>query len=660
MMGRRGAFAALLAQSGLTVWLGLSLWILPGAATLPDRPAVSLYGVALGLLTGTGVVLARRQRHRLVPVLIGTGTGGTAFFAVTAAVLQGQHRLPLVGPVLAWLPTWLWLTVPVGIVTLLLRFPTGAPLGRWWRLAEVVSAGLALCLALLAGFMPGGDGTATGDPNPVGIPALAALTPVLNVLFTALPAAFLLGAAALAVRYRRGGPVERQQIRWVVAAAGVLAPVSAGTALLGMAWVAEAVAVVLLPGAIAVAVLRHRLWDLGLVLRRTLLYALLTAVLLGAYVGGVLSLDAALPTVPELLPEVLVTGVVAIVALPLREILQAALERVLFGARRDPHQVVRTLGRLLESTREPLLARVVSELAAALRLPWVAVKLPDGSVAAMAGTGGPSTDGLRLPLQVGGETVGELVASRRHPAEPLSPADRRLLTDLAGHLGVVVQSASLDSALRRSHERLTHIRAEERARLQRDLHDGLGPLLSATNMRVAAARNLLAEPADVDRAATVLDTVTADLAGALEEVQRIIADLRPGQLAERGLVAALRDEVDRWAGRLAVTLEVPDRLPGIDPATETAAYRIVVEALRNAERHSGGRAARVRLALADGILTVDVRDDGAGLPAAPVRVGAVGLRSMAERAEALGGTVQVESPAEGGTVIRGVLPGVLA
>ncbi|MEV5765332.1 GAF domain-containing sensor histidine kinase [Micromonospora sp. NPDC052213] len=486
------------------------------------------------------------------------------------------------------------------------------------------------------------------------------LTPLLNALFTVLPGAFLLGAAALVVRYRRGGPVERQQIRWVVAAAGILAPVSVGTALLGTAWIAEAAAVVLLPGAIAVAVLRHRLWDLGLVLRRTLLYALLTAVLLGAYVGGVLSLDAALPTAPELLPEVLVTGVVAIVALPLREVLQAALERVLFGARRDPHQVVRTLGRLLESSREPLLERVVAELSAALRLPRVAIELPDGSVTAAAGTGGPTGNGLRIPLQVGGQTVGALVTSRRHPAEPLSPADRRLLTDLAGHLGVVVQSASLDTALRRSHERLTHIRAEERSRLQRDLHDGLGPLLSAANMRVAAARNLLADPADVDRATTVLDTATGDLAGALEEVQRIIADLRPGQLAERGLVAALRDQVDHWAGRLTVTLEAPDPLPPIEPATETAAYRIVLEALRNAERHSGGGSARVRLAISDGTLTVDVRDDGAGLPATPVRVGAVGLRSMAERAEALGGAVRVESPAEGGTVVRGVLPGVRA
>lgn len=119
-----------------------------------------------------------------------------------------------------------------------------------------------------------------------------------------------------------------------------------------------------------------------------------------------------------------------------------------------------------------------------------------------------------------------------------------------------------------------------------------------------------------------------------------------------------RRSVPAGGGQLAVTLEVPDRLPPIEPATETAAYRIVLEALRNAERHSGGGMVRVRVGVSDGALTVAVHDDGSGLPATPVRVGAIGLRSMSERAEALGGSVRVESPAEGGTLVRGVLPGV--
>ncbi|WP_055479082.1 histidine kinase [Sphaerimonospora mesophila] len=659
MIRRRAALAALVAQSCLLVWLFLSLWLLPGDDALHDRAVVGLYAVALGLLGGTGITLARRRHHPLAPVLIATGIGGIAFYAVSASVVHGRHHLlGPAGPVLFWLPTWLWLTIPVGVVALLLRFPTGTPLGPWWRRGERVLTALAACLALLVAFLPGGDGTVDGTPNPFGVSALQPLFPLLTPLFALIPAAFLLGAVALAVRYTRSGQVERQQIRWVAAAALVIAPVTAATALLDVFWIAEALALCLLPGAIAVAVLRYRLWDLGLVLRRTLLYTLLTAILLTAYIGLVLCLDAALPT-PDLLPEVLVTGVIAVVALPLREILQGALDRMLFGNRRDPHQVVRTLGRLLESTREPLLTRVVDELAMSLRLPYVAVELPDGSLAATAGAPTAEADSARIPLHVSGETVGDLVAARRHPDEPLSPADRRLLTDLAGHLGVVVRAAGLDAALRRSHERLTHIRVEERGRLQRDLHDGLGPLLGAVGMRIAAARNLLAHPAggQVERADEVLTAAAADLDEALSEVQRIVTDLRPTALVERGLVAALRDQVDGWAGRLTVTMDAPERLPTMDPVTETAAYRIVMEALRNAERHSGGSTAQVRISASGGELTVEVGDNGAGPSSEPVRSGAVGLRSMRERAEALGGVLQVEPGADGGMLVRCVLPG---
>ncbi|GII57816.1 hypothetical protein Pth03_62050 [Planotetraspora thailandica] len=657
MIRRRAALAALVAQSVLLVWLSLCLWVLPGGGILRDRATVGLYAVALGLLGGTGIVLARRRRHPLAPVLIATGIGGGAFYAVTASVTLGHHRhLGPVGPFFFWLPTWLWLTIPVGVVALMLRFPAGTPLGPWWRRGERVLAALAVCLALLVAFLPGGDGTVGGEPNPFGISALQPLLPLITPFFALLQAAFLLGAVALVVRYIRSGQVERQQIRWVAAAAAVIAPVTAATALLGTAWIAEALALVLLPGAIAVAVLRYRLWDLGLVLRRTLLYTVLTAVLLTAYIGLVLGLDAALPG-SDLLPEVLVTALIAVVALPLRTILQAALDRMLFGDRRDPHQVVRTLGRLLESTREPLLARVVDELAGSLRLPYVAVELPNGSVAAAAGAPVTGADGARIPLQVSGETAGNLVAARRHPAEPLSPADHRLLSDLAGHLGVVVHAAGLDSALRRSHERLTLIRTEERGRLQRDLHDGLGPLLGAAGMRIAAARNLLVRP-QVERAEEVLAAAAADLEEALAEVQRIVADLRPTALVERGLVAALRDQIDGWAGRLAVTLEAPDRLPAMDPAIETAAHRIVMEALRNAERHSGGTTAQVRIAAHGGELTMEISDDGAGPATEPVRPGAVGLRSMHERAEALGGVLQIEPGPGSGMLVRCVLPGV--
>jgi two-component system NarL family sensor kinase len=259
----------------------------------------------------------------------------------------------------------------------------------------------------------------------------------------------------------------------------------------------------------------------------------------------------------------------------------------------------------------------------------------------------------RLPLQHGGAAVGELVAGRRHPAEPLTGRDRRLLADLAGHLGVAVHAVALNEELRRSHARLLAARAEERARIQRDLHDELGPLLGAASLRVQAARNLLDGNRRVDE---VVAAAGADLARAMGEIRRVLADLQPTILAERGLIAALREHASSWAGRLALELDLPETLPPLDPMAEVAAYRIAVEALHNAERHSGGSTVTLLLRLAEGRLEVEVSDDGAGI--LPQAATGVGLRSMRERAERLGGSLTVLVGEDGGVTVNGRIPAV--
>ena len=403
--------------------------------------------------------------------------------------------------------------------------------------------------------------------------------------------------------------------------------------------------------AIGVAVLRYRLWDLGLVLRRTLLYAMLTAVLLAGYVALVIALREVITV--DLVPELLVTAVIAILALPLREFLQRAIDKMLFGDRRDPYAVVRAIGRRLEQA-EAALPSVLAELSESLRLSGSEITLPDGSV--VAAYGSMTTVGIRIHLHHFGRRVGDLVAARRNPNEPFSGAEVRLLSDVAGHLGVAVQSVLLDEAVHRSQDRLTEIREAERDRLRRELHDEMGPLLGAASLRVQAARNLLAtsEP-PLERVNLVLAAVAIDVDRAQAEAQRIVSDLRPGSLDDRGLLGALREHTDVWAGRLRLRLDLPIELPRLDPRVEAAAYRIALEGLRNAERHSGGTTATLRVGISDGQLVVIVDDDGHGLTV-PSPTG-VGLGSMRERARLVGGSVRLESAECGGLCrVRGRLP----
>ncbi|HZI97449.1 MAG TPA: GAF domain-containing sensor histidine kinase [Actinomycetales bacterium] len=657
MNGRRtGARAVAAVQVVLACVVLSGLWFVPAhlGGSPDDRVAVVLLTVVLTGLMLIGATLAgRRPDAPLAWVLLATSCVTQLSLAAGVwAALALDQGWPFVS-VPVWLTTWLWVSLPLGLVVVLLRLPDGRPAGHAWVRVERVAVALSATLALLCALVPGGEGTVGGVPNPLGVAALAPLTPAVDGLALLLALLLLAGLVSLSLRFRRAGPVERQQLRWVGLGAGLLVASVLSTTVLGLWWVTEVVGALAFVACLAVAVLRHRLWDLGLVLRRGLTYAVLTGLLLALYLGLALVLRSLLPADPELLPGLVTTAVVALAALPLRRLVGHEIDRMLFGDGGDALEVVRNLGRRLEQTpADSPIAGALSELGSSLRLPHLVVTLADGTVEARHGA--PLATDLSLPLSHAGELVGRLEVSRRHPAEELHPRDVALLTDVAAHLGVAVRAVSLRTDLRRSHERLLGARTEERQRLQRDLHDGLGPVLGAAGMRVGAARNLIAAGAGAGRVDDVLSYVGADVDSAVEEVRRILAGLRPTTLDEVGLLAALQDHVRGWAGGLAVELDVPDRLPPLDPVTEATAYRIALEGLRNAERHSGGRRAVVRLAVDDRRLTVEVSDDGVGLDAqAPA---GVGLLSMRSRAEQLGGRLEVTAAHARGAVVRGVLP----
>lgn len=609
-----------------------------------------LVGVGLRAVVcfGIAAAIARRrfddERALLVALLIVLlGANGAAdFLSDTPTIWRGAAAL-------------VQALIESGLVLFCYLFPDGRFAPRWARWP----AALAVGLTLLEQIFPG-----TGlDPNEWPFP------------LNALCAAFVLGGmlAAQVYRYRHvSGPLERQQTKWVIfgvaAAVGTLLIIlllnalfpslgRAGTLADELGGTAIGVSLLLIPVAIGVAVLRYRLFDIDILIGRTLVYGTLTASVIGLYALVVGGLGALFRAHGSPIVALIATGVVATIFQPLRWRLQRGVNRLLYGERDDPYTILSRLGQRLESTLAPdaVLPALVGEVRAALRLPYAAISLIDGegeSIAAVSGT--PTEAPLRLPLTYQHEPVGELRLALRAPGEEFNADDRRLLDDLARQAGIAAHAVRLTADLQRSRQRLVTAREEERRRLRRDLHDGLGPQLAGFTLRLDAARNLLRR--DPDAADRVLDDLIARTQEAVNDIRRLVYALRPPALDDLGLVGALRRAAAQYdGGGLHVTVDAAGALPPLPAAVEVAAYRIAQEALANVARHAGARRCTLRLEL-DGAeaLCLEIGDDGRGIPA--TREAGVGLTSMRERAAELGGSCAIGTTAGGGTRVRARLP----
>jgi signal transduction histidine kinase len=566
-------------------------------------------------------------------------------------------------------PAWEWvyapasLTAVVRFLTFPLVFPTGGFVPRWTRWAVVyIVTGAVLAVA--------------SQNAMVGVPDARKLVGAW------VATSFGIGVYAQLYRYFRvAGPGERQQLKWVIVGLAAFigltftlqatlealraSPAVRADPLLELALSALANTVVraaslFIPISITVSVLRYRLWDIDLVFNRALVYGALTAIVVGLYVLVVGALGALFQGQGSPLLAVVATGLVALLFQPLRHRLQRGINRLMYGERDDPYTVVARLGERLGATLAPevVLPAIVQTVKDALRLPYAAITLKQGGdfvVAAASGT--PVDDPLRLALTYRGDTVGELILAPRAPGESFTPADRRLLDGLAHQAGVAVHAVRLTTDLQRARERLVTTREEERRRLRRDLHDGLGPQLASQTLTLDAIDRLLErDPAGARR-------LLADLKGqsetAVRDIRRLIYGLRPPALDDLGLVAALDQDAAQYrdAG-LQIAVEVPAPLPALPAAVEAAAYRIAQEAVTNVVRHAGARHCQVRLTLEPGApnssLRLEVADDGRGLSAE--RRAGIGLQSMRERAEELGGRLTVERRPGSGTRVIATLP----
>ncbi len=660
------------AAAALTAVLALAGVVL---AVLGPDVSVFLLPAPLAYAWMGCVLLARRPGHPMGPLLCLIGLAD-AFATVPYTyarytLVHSAGSLPFSTAVL-WLNNWAYApATSLGGMVLLLVFPEGRLLSRRFRPA--LWAALAFIPLAIAGFAfyPQDLGPLFHHRhNPYVIPRLDWLFETCAVLAIGCGVVAAAGAAAsVTLRWRRADRVGRQQLKWLLAALPfTIVSLTATLAFPGTLSLALALpAGILMPIAIGIAVLRYKLYEIDILLNRAVLYGMLTAGMAGVYLAVVViaqSLQSvffrsAFGLNGSGLPVQVIATVLAASALwPLHDRVQRRVDRLFYGDRGAPYDALARLGRRIEEAADPesALSSVVKTIADSLRLPYAALelRLGDGwSPAAAYGEVPVQVVAFALTFQR--ETVGRLLVGTRSRGQQLGPDDERLLADLARQAGPAAHAVALRRALDVSRAGLVTAREEERRRLRRDLHDGLGPTLAGLTLGLDTARARSASQPELQE---LLGKLKAETQRAVADVRRIVYGLRPPTLDEFGLVGSLREEVGRLqyeAPSLTVSLDAPaEDLAHLPAAVEVACYRIVTEALTNVTRHAHATQCSVRLQLNRG-LDVNICDDGVGLPEG-WRAG-VGIASMRERVTELGGDLVIEPNLPHGTRINAHLPG---
>lgn len=644
-----------------TVTAGLVAGLVGGAAQWardsPEGWAVALIGVAL-TIAGVGWALAgavlvwHRPRNRLGWVILAVGT--VTQFSLTEEAL---HRVG--GPASATLANpWegravgLVLTVVVGgaVFALLGLLPALYPTGALPSSVWVLPAVLVLCGAVLLEVQWLCGALGAGWDWPFATRAERPHPTVVWAPFTIYAAGVLMSWGGCLIRLKRATYPERQQLAWLLFAVALILLVPAvGDSHAGQAL--QALTLYLLPAAIVLGVLRYRLLDIDTVVRRVIMYAVLTATV--AVVHAAVTYLGQSWLGGERLPSVAAAAIVAVGLLPLRERVQGAVDRLFFGRRQEPLAAVSALGdRVAGARQSEILDAVVVEVRSALRAGGARIASVDGGTLTVTGVTPEATEGsVEVPLVAGGQHVGDLSVAARRPGERYSAADEDLIRALAPQVALAVRLVVLARELEDQRDGVVAARHEERERLRRDIHDGLGPSMTGIALGLQALEDHVGVR-DVAPAHELTKMLRGEMASTVTEVRRIIEGLRPGPVETVGLVTALRDALTAAGGtRSRVRLHL-DTVCATTTAQD-AIYRIALEATNNAVRHARADTIRVTLRQYPHVVHLEVSDDGIGI--GPVDASRVGLASMQARAEQAGGTLQVRSTAAG-TMVSLVLP----
>ena len=645
--------------------VGCTLAAIVVGAVVDGGRAVDPGDAVLGLLYPlvAALVLVRQPGNLVGRLLLVSVVTGPYLLAAEYVQLAGTTEGLLPG-FAAWLAAWGFVPYYVIVALVPLYFPDGTlPSPRWRPIARVLAA--VVVVGTLAAMFRGGPLDYAPDfENPLAAGLWVNLV-LLFCSFTAFLVGGVTGVAALLVRMRRADGVERTRLQWLLLGESVLFVCTIASLVLDLPVVSDAlfaVGIAALPVAVAVAVVRHGLFDVGQVVSRAVVFSVLSGLLLIAY-AVVVGLLGEL-TAGERRIAVVLTALAAIAAAAGWERAQRAVDRLLYGERRDPFAVATRLGTTLDSAATPAeaLQALADEVARALRLPSVAILPADPRLPSVRSAGDVRLAGDvdEWPLTSLGQDVGRLAVTHRHPGERWRRPERAALDDAARRAAALVWAALLTADLQAGRERIVAGREEERRRLRHDLHDGVGPELAGMALQLERLAGKLA--ADPDLAA-LAGRLRDQMRRTVAAVRRAVDDLRPPALDELGLVAALREHVAAYrmpvaaggaGGEVDGVTVTAGELPPLRAAVEVAAYRIATEAVSNAVRHAEASTCTVSLRLSGEDLLVEITDDGRGVPADAVP--GVGSTSMRERAAELGGSLDVTTGDGTGTTVRARLP----
>jgi signal transduction histidine kinase len=625
-----------------TMGVTLQTW---GAYTLISHLILNL------LFFLTALVIFLRKPGEWMPLFV-------AFFLLTFSANNGViNALGLAGAAWTFFAKSLTAGSWVGFLLFFTLFPGGHFAPRWMRWVVLVYSVLILTSLVFSGtFLD-----------------IGTILPWFGMVY--FPSLFALMLGAQVYRYRRISTAnQRRQTKWVVYGISMMLVLAIAfslpmifspaynqsTFVFVLSGGLANYILLLLPLSIAVAMLRSRLWEIDTLINRTLVYGVLTLVIGASYVLIVGALTSLFKIQDDLWVSLLVTGLVAVLFQPLRGWLQQGVNRLMYGQRDEPYTILSRLGARLETSLTPdlVLPAIVETTVQALKLPYAAILISSGE-SQVLGDEYPNhsekwnqaVDLIHFPILYQGEVLGELVVAPRAPGEPFTEPDERLLADLVRQAGTAIHAVRLAIDLQHAREQLVLALEEERRRLRRDLHDGLGPSLANIAMLAETARDLYEK--DPIQAEALLNKAVSQTQEAIEDIRRLVYNLRPPALDELGLIGALREQIGEYEHTgIEFQFSAPDSLPQLPAAVEVAAYRITLEAVNNVVQHAKSKQCSISLVLAE-TLDLNIWDDGSGVPER--HHAGVGLQSMRERAAELGGICMIES-SERGTSIQVKLP----
>jgi len=644
-----------------------------GTVNLPPHLYIHFF-IALVFSIFALLILKRHPQHTVGWLIMLVGFAAAfqflikGYIAFDKDVLIGNPDTVLNLAILLNHIVW-WPIQVVPYTLVLLYFPDGRLLSARWRIVAIITV-LGMLFGMITGFHPGPiPEWGITEPNPAGIKGSEHFLEGLAVVYSVLLLIGGLGSPlAVYLRFRRSTGIERVQMKWLVYAALVSIAFilmlyiiylfsSDKLASVQLLYIFPSLLVFIVPVTCTIAILRHGLWDIDILINRALVYGVLTASVVAIYVAMVTGLGALFESQGSLLISLLATGFVAVVFQPMRERLQHAVNRLLYGERDDPAAVLTQLAHHLEAadTSTAILPNLVQTIAHLLKIPYVAIWLPVAAdqMEPVAAWGEASDPMQTIPLTYQKEAIGHLVVTPRGPQEQFNRHEQDLLATIAALSATTVRAVQLSDELRRSRQRIVSAREEERRRLRRDLHDGLGPQLASQTLGLEAVAQLM--PTNPEKAQALLESLKTQAQDAILDVRRLVYDLRPPALDDLGLIGALRQSASHYeTGVLRFSFDVPQALPELPAAIETAVYRIAQEAMTNVVRHAEATLCTTRLSYTDTQVIVEVCDNGRGL--SQNHHSGVGLQAIKERTTELNGQYTIELLPDGGTLVQARLP----